>query len=137
MQTPLPERASLPAYKNLINSFFRGTGSGTSDDPFLPQMNHATLALAGGNLLVASPGFAVPLKSVSTPAKWVMVQAYRGNVDNVAIGGSGVNASATLGTGTGVVLAPGDSMMIPVADLNSVYADAVHANDGVRFVYGT
>lgn len=74
------------------------------------------------------------LKDVPTPCKWVIVQAQTDNTDVVAVGGPKV--LATVATGTGVALAAGESITLPVRDLMEVWIDAVVDGEGVRYTYG-
>lgn len=102
-----------------------------------PIVNHATTTISHGNKTVTTAGTSVALKATSTAAKWIWVHAYSANTGKIAVGGSGVNASGTVGTGTGGALAAGESIMLPVFDLANVYIDATVNGEGVRFTYGT
>lgn len=97
--------------------------------------DHSTMNIGDGFKVVTTAGTAVAL-ATSTPAKWVTLQAYRSNTENIAVGASGVDASATAGTGTGVTLAAGESITLPVDNLADVYIDATVNGEGVRYTYG-
>jgi hypothetical protein len=99
------------------------------------KMDHTTTGIGHGVRTVGTPGTAVALVAVSTPAKWVMVQAQTDNTGGIAVGGSGV--LATVATGTGLYLAAGDSLPLAVDNLADVFIDATVATDGVRFIYGS
>ena len=71
----------------------------------------------------------------STACKWVILQAQTDNTDQVAVGASGVDA--TVATGNGILLAPGDSITLLVDNLADVYIDALVVGEGVRYIYGT
>ena len=101
------------------------------------RADHATTGISGGNKTVATAGTAVTLKSTATPAKWIWIHAYTLNTGRIAIGGSNVNASQTIGTGTGGSLAAGDSVMLPINDISEIYIDATVSGEGVRYTYGT
>jgi len=64
----------------------------------------------------------------------VVVQAKINNTNIVAIGASGVDA--TIATGTGIILEPGDTFTLNVDNLADVYVDSLVSGDGVRFTYG-
>jgi hypothetical protein len=98
--------------------------------------DHATTGIGHGHKESTSIGTAVVL-AASTLAKWVTLQAYRANTANVAVGGSGVVATVTIGTGTGVTLAPGETITLPIDNLADVYIDVTTSGDGVRYTYGT
>jgi hypothetical protein len=71
----------------------------------------------------------------STSCKKVTIQAQTDNTGLIAVGGSGVDA--TVATGTGVVLNPGDSFELEIDDLADVYVDATVDGEGVRYTYFT
>jgi hypothetical protein len=100
------------------------------------KVDHTTTGTADGNKLVTTAGTAVVL-AASTLAKWVTIQAYRSNTGYVAVGGSTVLASATVGTGRGISLAASESVTLPIANLNTVYVDSTVNGEGVRYTYGT
>lgn len=97
---------------------------------------HTTTSIGSGHKEVTTAGTPVPL-AASTAAKWVQIHAYSANTGRIAIGGSGVNASTTIGTGTGASLAAGESTLIPISDLATVFIDATVSGEGVRYTYGT
>jgi hypothetical protein len=97
-------------------------------------VSHPTTALGHGVKSVAVAGTAEPLVTQSTLANWVMIQAQTDNVGLVAVGAQGVDA--TVATGTGIALAAGQSLTLPVDNLQDIYVDALNAGDGVRFVFG-
>lgn len=95
---------------------------------------HATTGLAHGSKAVTTAGTPIALAASSTPAKWVIVQARVTNTGYIAVGGAGV--LATLSTGTGILLAPGESVPLPCDDLADIYIDATVNGESVRFSYG-
>lgn len=89
--------------------------------------------LTNGRRTVTTPGTAVALGSAATCA-WVSVSALPSNTGRVAVGGTGV--LATPGSETGLMLAPGSSLTIPVDDRASVFVDAVIPGEGVSYLMG-
>lgn len=98
------------------------------------SVDHATTGIGHGKKTVTTAGTDVALAS-STAAKWVTIQAYRANTANIAVGGSGVDATAA--TGDGVTLAAGESITLPIDNLADVFIDATVNGEGVRFTYGS
>lgn len=73
--------------------------------------------------------------ATSRTARWVIVQSQTDNTGLIAVGAAGVDA--TEATGTGVALAAGESVTLPIDDLASVYIDATVSGEGVRYTYGS
>lgn len=96
--------------------------------------NHSTTGLGDGVKVVAVAGTDEALAS-STAAKWVTIQAQTDNTSSVAIGATGVDA--TVATGDGISLDPGDVITIPCDNLADIFVDALVSGEGVRFIYGT
>lgn len=67
--------------------------------------------------------------------KWVMVTAFKTNTSDVYVGGTGIVADA--GSQTGVPLAAGESVTLPVADAASVFVDVLVNAEGVTFLVGS
>ena len=112
-----------------------GLGSGYWSD--LVAADHTTTGIGHGHKEVASsPPSSVAL-AADTAAKWVTIQAYRSNAGYIAVGGSGVDADQAAGTGTGVDLAAGESVTLPIDNLADVHIDATVSGEGVRYTYGT
>lgn len=120
-------RATVPN----LNSYVKVVGA---DGTVLSGGGDATTGIADGVKVVASAGTDEALAS-STACKWVTIQAQTDNTSTVAVGGAGVDA--TVATGTGVMLSPGDVVTLPIDDLAEVYVDALVSGEGVRFIYGT
>ena len=95
--------------------------------------DHTTVSIGHGVKTVTTAGTDVVL-AASTAAKWVTIQAQTDNTGNIAVGGAGVDA--TEATGTGVLLAAGESVTLPVDNLSDVSIDASVNGDGVRYTYG-
>jgi hypothetical protein len=90
-------------------------------------------AIADGEKTVTTAGTDEALVGTSTPCREVTIMARTTNTGYIAVGTSGVDA--TLGTGDGIVLAPGDSFSFQISNLNLVYIDATVSGEGVRFTY--
>jgi hypothetical protein len=98
-------------------------------------VNHATTGLGHGTTPNLAANGVAQLTGVSTPAKWVTVQARTQNTLPVAVGAAGVAATVA---GAGILLGPGESITLPCDNLQDVYyAIGAVANEGVRYVYGT
>ena len=98
------------------------------------KADHTTTGIGHGKKTVTTAGTDVAL-AASTAAKWVLIQAYRANTQNIAVGAAGVDATAA--TGDGVTLIPGESVMLPVDNLADIFIDSTVNGEGVRFTYGT
>lgn len=96
--------------------------------------DHTTTAIGHGVKVVTTAGTDVVL-AASTAAKWVVIQAQTDNTGNIAVGGSGVDA--TEATGTGVLLDAGESITLAIDNLADVYIDSSVNGEGVRFTYGS
>ena len=99
------------------------------------DVGHNITSVAHGVYVVTTAGTDVALVQVSTSAKLVVVQAQTDNTTGIAVGGTGVDA--TIATGTGIILNPGDSITLPISDLINVYIDAITSGEGVRYTYFT
>jgi len=97
-------------------------------------VDHTTTGIGHGVKIVTTAGTDVVLAE-STAAKWVTIQAQTDNTGLIAVGGSGVDA--TEATGTGVALAAGESITLPIDNLADIYIDSTVNGEGVRFTYGT
>jgi hypothetical protein len=73
--------------------------------------------------------------AASTPCHKVTIQAQTDNTSVIAVGGSGVDA--TIATGTGILLYPGDVFELDIDNLADVYIDSLVDGEGVRFTYFT
>ena len=71
--------------------------------------------------------------AASTACKRVIIQAQTDNTGKIAVGASGVDA--TIATGTGVLLEPGDAIELDTANLATVYIDSTVNGEGVRYTY--
>lgn len=93
------------------------------------------MAIKHGVRTVTTAGTDVVLSTTSVGIKWVIIQAQTDNTGIIAVGESGVDA--TVATGTGVALAAGESLTVPLDDLANIYIDATVNGEGVRYTYGT
>ena len=96
---------------------------------------HSTEDIGHGVKTVTTAGTDVALVASSTPCQWVLIQAQTDNGGIIAVGGSGVDATAA--TGTGVALIAGECIMLPIHDLDKIYIDATVNGEGVRYTYGS
>lgn len=69
----------------------------------------------------------------STACKRITIQAQTDNTSAIAVGGTGVDA--TIATGTGVLLYPGDVFELEIDNLADVYIDSLVNGEGVRYTY--
>jgi len=111
----------------LLHRIWKGLSSGT----IIPTSPTNTL-ISQGRKVVTTAGTPVVL-AASTSCKSVTVQAEKDNTDDIIIGGSGV--VGPIGTRQGVYLSPGDSIDLPIDDLNKVYIDSLVNGEGVTYVY--
>lgn len=100
------------------------------------KVGHDKTGVGHGVMVVTTAGVARALVTTSTVAKAVMVQAQTDNANAVAVGGSGV--IATVATGDGIILYPGDwTPMFDIDNLTDVFVDALANGEGARFLYIT
>jgi hypothetical protein len=104
-----------------------------SDTDSITSVEQPAASLGHGIKNVTTAGTDVAL-AASTAIKYVTVQARYENTSVIAVGGSGVDATAS--TGTGIILESGDSIMLDVDNLADVYIDSLVNDEGVRFIYG-
>ena len=97
-------------------------------------VGHNIMGIGHGVKTVTTAGTDVAL-AASTACKRVTIQAQTDNSSSIAIGGPGVDA--TISTGTGILLEPGDVFELEIDNLADVYVDALISGDGCRFTYFT
>lgn len=100
----------------------------------LPTYDATTTGLGDGVKTVTAAGTDEAL-AASTAAKWATIQAQTDNTSKVAIGATGVDA--TVATGDGILLDPGDVVTVPCDNLADIFVDALVSGEGVRYIYGT
>lgn len=98
------------------------------------DVGHNITGIGHGVKTVTTAGTDLAL-ATTTPCKRVVIQAQTDNTTGVAVGATGVDA--TVATGTGIFLYPGDSIELDCDDLADIYVDALTNGEGVRFVYYT
>lgn len=134
-------------FKNAVGGTSSATDTNASIRPF--QYNATTrgitVHMVGSDLSgsgIASIAHGVKVVAVagtdealatSTACKRVTIMAQTDNTSIIAVGASGVDA--TVATGTGIVLYPGDSYELDIDNLADIYIDALVSGEGVRFVY--
>lgn len=87
-----------------------------------------------GVTTVTTAGTDVALAS-STTCQRVIIQAQTDNTSVIAVGSSGVDA--TVATGSGTLLYPGDTFELDIDNLADVYIDSLVNGEGVRYTYFT
>lgn len=87
-----------------------------------------------GTKVVTTAGTDVVL-AASTTCKRVVIQSQTDNTTGISVGAAGVDA--TVATGTGIFLYPGDSIELDIDNLADVFIDALTNGEGVRYTYFT
>lgn len=98
------------------------------------KVDHAITGIGHGVKTVTMAGTDVAL-AASTACKRVTIQAQTDNTSLIAVGATGVDA--TIATGTGVVLYPGDVFELEIDNLADIYIDSLVNGEGVRYTYFT
>lgn len=98
------------------------------------KVDHAITGIGHGVKTVTTAGTDVAL-AASTACKRVTIQAQTDNTSLIAVGATGVDA--TIATGTGVVLYPGDVFELEIDNLADIYIDSLVNGEGVRYTYFT
>ncbi len=91
-------------------------------------------AITGGRKVVAVTGTAIKLIATATTCVKVVVQALRGNSDDIVVGGA--DAVLTAGSEVGIVLPQFNSISIDIDDVSKIFINGAAAN-GVSFIYFT
>ena len=112
---------------------------GTVDNAVLDSIDTSTAShyitgVGHGVKTVTTAGTDVAL-ATSTVCKRVDIQAQTDNTGLIAVGGSGVDA--TVATGTGIILNPGDVYSLEIDNLADIYIDSTVNGEGVRYTYWT
>lgn len=110
-----------------------------TDNAVLDNIDLATTSkyitgIGHGVTTVTTAGTDVALAG-STACKKVIIQAQTDNTGVIAVGASGVDA--TIATGTGIILYPGDALEFDIDNLADVYIDSSVNGEGVRYTYFT
>ena len=140
--------AALPAGTNAIGKLAANSGVDIGDVDItsiaagdnnignvdIVSMPSTITGIGHGVKTVTTAGTDVAL-AASTTCKRITIQAQTDNTNIIAVGGSGVDA--TIATGTGVVLYPGDVFELEIDNLADVYIDSLVNGEGVRFCYFT
>lgn len=96
------------------------------------KVGHDITGIGHGVTVVTTAGTDVAL-AASTPCKMVIIQAQTDNTSTIAVGASGVDA--TVATGTGIVLYPGEVITLAADNLADIYIDSLVNGEGVRYTY--
>lgn len=105
----------------------------SSAKPLPVTVNNIT-GIGNGIKTITSAGTDEVLSS-STACKRICIQSQTDNTGLIAVGTSGVDA--TIATGTGIILYPGDIFELDIDNLSDVYIDATVSGEGVRYTYFT
>jgi hypothetical protein len=98
------------------------------------RTSHSITGGADGVTTVSTAGTDVVLGG-DVACKKIDIQAQTDNTGIIAVGFTGVDA--TVATGTGVILNPGDTYSLEVNNLNLIYIDSTVNGEGVRYTYFT
>lgn len=98
------------------------------------KVDHSITGIGHGVTTVTTAGTDVAL-AASTACKKVTIQAQTDNTSLIAVGATGVDA--TIATGTGVVLYPGDVFELEIDNLADICIDSLVNGEGVRYTYFT
>ena len=107
-----------------------------SENVFIPFVAEKPGISGGqGQKVVAVPHTPETLVAATVPARAVTIQALWTNTDNIALGMTNTTRSGPAGAEAGVVLQAGQSMVIGVRDLFSIWIDVEVAGEGVSYLY--
>ena len=95
---------------------------------------HGITGGADGIKVVTTAGTDVVLGG-DVACKKIDIQAQTDNTGVIAVGFTGVDA--TVATGTGIILYPGDTYSLEINNLNLIYIDSAEDGEGVRYTYFT
>lgn len=118
---------TITAVTAITNALPAGTNA-------IGKTGHDITGIGHGVTTVTTAGTDVAL-AASTVCKKVIIQSQTDNTGLISIGTSGVDA--TIATGTGVLLYPGDAIEIEIDNLADVYLDSTVNGEGVRYTYFT
>lgn len=96
------------------------------------RVGHDITGIGHGVTTVTTAGTDVALAG-STACKRVVIQAQTDNTNVIAVGATGVDA--TIATGTGVALFPGDAFELEIDNLADVFIDSLVNGEGVRYTW--
>lgn len=96
------------------------------------NIGHNVTTIGDGRTVVTTTGTRVVL-ATSTPAKYVTITAALVNTGIIVVGGTTVVASVS--TRRGTPLNAGDTITLPVDNLNDVNVDATVSGEAVVFTY--
>jgi|SRR6185369_8074179 len=121
----------------MIDEVFLVSAGKKTQDVAVPgglSLGQNITGIAHGVKTVASAGTDEAL-AASTACKRVTIQARTDNTGWIAVGAAGVDA--TIATGTGILLGPGDAFELEIDNLADVFIDSTVNGDGVRYTYFT
>ena len=136
-------RSALPAGTNAIGKLAANSGVDIGDVDItsiasgtnaIGRVGHDITGMGHGVKTVTTAGTDEALAG-STACKRVVIQSQTDNTSGIAVGASGVDA--TVATGTGVYLNPGDAFELEIDNLADVFVDSLVNGEGVRYTYFT
>lgn len=89
--------------------------------------------IGSGRQTVTTAGTAVQLSTSDVPCTRVIITAFTNDTGVISIGDSGVLANTT--TRKGIPLIAGQSVTVPINNLNKIYVDATVSTEGVSYTY--
>ena len=129
VQTTPTSNTLLARLKDILTGIVLAAGSA-----IIGRVGHDITGIGHGVTVVTTAGTDVAL-AASTGAKMVLIQAQTDNTSIIAVGATGVDA--TVATGTGIVLYPGEVITLLCDNLNDIYIDSLVDGEGVRYTYKT
>lgn len=135
--------SALPSGTNAIGKLAANSGVDIGDVDItsistgtnaIGRVGHDITGIGHGVTTVTTAGTDVVLAG-STACKRAIIQSQTDNTGLIAVGASGVDA--TVATGTGIILYPGDSIEIDIDNLADIYIDSTVNGEGVRYTYFT
>lgn len=101
----------------------------------MAKLDNPSGSLKGGVAVCTAAGTANAIATTNVQCSWVVIQAQNSNTGNVMIGTSAVDITDGSET-SGIELAAGESVTLPVSNLSEIYIDADTSADGVTYLYG-
>ena len=98
------------------------------------KVSHDITGGADGVKVVSTAGTDAVLGG-DVDCKKIDIQAQTDNTGVIAVGFTGVDATAAIGTG--VILYAGDTYSLEMVNLNLIYIDSTVSGEGVRYTYFT